>query len=126
MTNSSTSATLYNTDIARSTDAAIQAPSGTVSVVDGGTNPTGSNNPVDWLSQPKGKSFLIRPFIGDDTTDTEGQGEDFAAPSARHLETANVLYADGHVKSQRVDKFYDVTVNWPNRMPCLDPNTGCG
>ena len=117
---------LYNTDIARSSDASIQAPSGTVSVVDGGTNPTGSNNPVDWLSQPKGKAFLIRPFIGDDTTDTEGKGEDFAAPSARHLETANVLYADGHVKSQRVEKFYDVTANWPNRMPCFDPNVGCG
>ena len=117
---------LYNTDIARSSDASIQAPSGTVSVVDGGTAPTTSNNPLDWLSQPKPKSFLIRPFVGDDTTDTEGKAEDFAAPSARHLETTNVLYADGHVKSLRVEKFYDINVSWPNRMPCLDPNVGCG
>ena len=32
----------------------FKRPAAQISVVDGGTNPTGSNNPVDWLSQPKG------------------------------------------------------------------------
>jgi prepilin-type N-terminal cleavage/methylation domain-containing protein/prepilin-type processing-associated H-X9-DG protein len=116
---------LYNTSVARASDASIQNPSGTLMVVDGGTNPSASNNPPDWLQSPKGTAFLIRPFVGDDTTDTDGRGEDFAAPSARHLETANVLYVDGHVKSLRVEKFYDRNFGPGTRMPCLDPNTGC-
>ncbi|HVF84893.1 MAG TPA: DUF1559 domain-containing protein [Abditibacteriaceae bacterium] len=117
---------LYNTSVARSSLAGVQAPSGTLMAVDGGTNPIGSENPVDWLSSQKGTAFLIRAFVGDDTLDTDGRGEDFAAPAARHLETANVLYVDGHVKSSRVEKFYDRNVFAPNRMPCLDPNVGCG
>ncbi len=116
---------LYNSAVARSSDAAIQNPSGTVMAVDGATNPSASANPVDWLSSPKPTAFLIRPFVGDDTTATDGRGEDFAAPAARHLETANVLYADGHVKALRVESFYDRNVTFPNFMPCLDPNVGC-
>ena len=116
---------LYNSSVARSSDAAMQNPSGTVMAVDGATNPVASNNPLDWLSAPKGTAFLVRPFVGDDTTDTDGRGEDFAAPAARHLETANVLYVDGHVKASRVERFYDRNVAPPNRMPCLDPNVGC-
>jgi prepilin-type processing-associated H-X9-DG protein len=96
--------------------------------VDGGTNPIGSENPVDWLSSQKGTAFLIRAFVDFSTIDPDsgGRGEDYAAPAARHLETANVLYVDGHVKSSRVEKFYDRNVFAPNRMPCLDPNVGCG
>jgi prepilin-type processing-associated H-X9-DG protein len=116
---------LYNTSVGRSSDAAIQNPTGTVMVVDGGTNPSASSNPLDWLISPKGTAFLIRPFVGDDTTDTDGRGEDFASPSARHLETANVLYVDGHVKASRVERFYNRNVTFPDRMPCLDPNVGC-
>jgi prepilin-type processing-associated H-X9-DG protein len=41
---------------------------------------------------------------------------------ARHLETANVLWADGHVKALRVDKFY---IAQPGQAsPCLNPETG--
>lgn len=116
---------LYNSAVARSSDASMQNPTGTVMVVDGATNPLASANPLDWLSSPKGTAFLIRPFVGDDTTDTDGRGEDFAAPAARHLETANVLYVDGHVKASRVERFYDRNITPPNRMPCLDPNVGC-
>jgi len=48
--------------------------------------------------------------VGDDTTGTDGRGEDFAAPAARHLETANVLYGDGRVKASRAERFYDRNV----------------
>jgi prepilin-type N-terminal cleavage/methylation domain-containing protein/prepilin-type processing-associated H-X9-DG protein len=116
---------LYNSTVARASDASMQNPSGTVMVVDGATNPVASNNPLDWLAAPKPTAFLVRPFVGDDTTDTDGRGEDFASPAARHLETANVLYVDGHVKAQRVERFYDRNIVPPNRMPCLDPNVGC-
>jgi prepilin-type processing-associated H-X9-DG protein len=46
-------------------------------------------------------------------------------PAARHLETANVLYADGHVKASRVDRFYKQTDPTGQRMPCFDPRVGC-
>ncbi|HEX8550942.1 MAG TPA: DUF1559 domain-containing protein [Abditibacteriaceae bacterium] len=116
---------LYNSSIARSSLAAVQNVSGTVMGVDGATNPSGSSNPIDWLKSPKPTAFLVRPFVGDDTTDTDGRGEDFAAPAARHLETSNVLYVDGHVKAQRVPSFYNSSVVFPNKMPCLDPAVGC-
>lgn len=116
---------LYNRSVSGSVDAAMKNPSGTLMAVDGGTNPAASDNPLVWLSSPKGTAFLIRSFVGDDTTDTEGRGEDYAAPAARHLETANVLYVDGHVKSSRVERFYDRNVMFPNRMPCLNPEVGC-
>ncbi len=42
----------------------------------------------------------------------------WAAPIARHLETINVLYVDGHVKAQRPEKFYFGSTPW------LDPAIG--
>ncbi len=117
---------LYNTAVARTSDAAMQAPSSTVSVMDGATSVT-SGNPVDWLSSPKPTAFLIGPFYGGADTDdpTPAQLEDYGAPAARHLETANVLYADGHVKAMRVDRFYKQTDPTGQRMPCFDPRVGC-
>lgn len=46
----------------------------------------------------------------------------------RHLETTNVLWADGHVKSQRVESFYVLPRSGSTSLsasPCLDPDTGC-
>jgi prepilin-type processing-associated H-X9-DG protein len=31
---------------------------------------------------------------------------DYGGPRLRHLDTANVLYVDGHVKAMRADKWY--------------------
>jgi prepilin-type processing-associated H-X9-DG protein len=118
---------LYNTSVSRSSDAAMQNPSGTVSVMDGATSVT-SANPIDWLSSPKPTAFLIGPYYaGADTEDpTPAQVEDYGAPAARHLETTNVLFADGHVKAQRVERFYAQTNPAGQRMPCFDPSVGCG
>ena len=116
---------LYNTAVARSSDAAMQAPSNTISFVDGATDSAGSTNPLVWLNTLKPRAFLIRPFYTGTDPDDSTNAEDFGAPAARHLETANVLYVDGHVKAQRVERFYDTTTAFPNKMPCFDPNTGC-
>ncbi|HEX8235741.1 MAG TPA: DUF1559 domain-containing protein [Abditibacteriaceae bacterium] len=114
---------LYNTSVARASDASIQYPSSTVMAIDGGTNPEGSNNPLDWLSSPKGTSFLISSYPGESTTDWSDRGQDFAAPSARHLEMANALYVDGHVKATRVERVYDKNLTYAN--PCFNPSVGC-
>ena len=42
----------------------------------------------------------------------------------RHLETCNVLFADGHVKSLRTDKFYTVLTG-TTKIPCYDITKGC-
>jgi prepilin-type processing-associated H-X9-DG protein len=119
---------LYNTAVARASDSSMQNPTGTVMVVDGATTPAAGTSPLEWLNSPKGTAFLISAIANYATAGDASEGgraEDFGAPSARHLETANVLYVDGHVKATRVERFYDFTIPPPNRMPCLDPSVGC-
>jgi prepilin-type processing-associated H-X9-DG protein len=61
---------------------------------------------------------------------------DYGAPSARHADTSNVVWADGHVKAMKVEKFYmapgQTSTNPPppagavaSWSPCLDPAYGC-
>jgi prepilin-type N-terminal cleavage/methylation domain-containing protein/prepilin-type processing-associated H-X9-DG protein len=114
---------LYNTSVARSSDSSIQYPSSTVMAIDGGTNPGASDNPLDWLNSPKGTSFLITSYPSESTSEWGGRGEDVAAPSARHLEMANALYVDGHVKATRVERVYDKNLTYAN--PCFNPSVGC-
>ena len=44
----------------------------------------------------------------------------YAGPADRHLDTVNVGFADGHVKSMKLETFYF------NNPPCLDRTKGCG
>ena len=56
-----------------------------------------------------------------DPTNTAAQDANtdiWAAPFPRHLETVNVLFVDGHVKSLRPEKFYFGNTQW------LDPARG--
>jgi len=64
----------------------------------------------------KGYETWAAPGTAVDTTN----GNTFVAPIARHLETVNVAFADGHVKSLRLEKF------WSSGSAYLDPLCGSG
>ena len=63
-----------------------------------------------------------------------GNSPHYGGPHARHSEVTNIVWADGHVKSAKIQSFYTlpgtevpnrppgVTPNW---SPCLDPEYGC-
>jgi prepilin-type N-terminal cleavage/methylation domain-containing protein/prepilin-type processing-associated H-X9-DG protein len=110
---------------------AIANVSKTVMVTDGKAVADFSKPPTewDWASTNEAPSFMIDHGSDAKVTNTGGAGGTFtfndnmtSAPSARHLETSNVLYADGHVKAQKVESFYVCSAS---NSPCLDPATGC-
>ena len=117
---------LYNLDIGAiptgTSLASIVSPATTVAVTDGGSVPVAGANPVSWTAA-NGQQLWLSP-----KNDYTAQAGNAAAPSSRHLETANVLFADGHVKSLRVEKFYDSSADplaGGAKMPCLDITKGC-
>jgi prepilin-type N-terminal cleavage/methylation domain-containing protein/prepilin-type processing-associated H-X9-DG protein len=118
---------LYNADIGGAYNpggngvslAAIQNVATTVAAYDGGTEVVANTNPLTW-TQKSGGQFGFDPQGDNNTEDVYG------GPHPRHLETVNLLYADGHVKAQRVNSFYQSTaVPMPAKMPCLDITRGC-
>ena len=48
---------------------------------------------------------------------------DFGGPNARHLETAVFGFADGHVKSARIESYYGVFGSAKGK--CMDISVGC-
>ena len=125
---------LYNTGIGGTPDNAANNPSGvslasvvspstTVAAVDGGSKSVAGVPGQQWVQQGGlyNAPWLITPDPADGTGASTGSNN--AAPSARHLETANVLFADGHVKSLRAEKFYDPAGT--NPLPCFDITKGC-
>lgn len=103
----------YSQSIASLTNAAR-----TVAVVDAGAIPQASVNPTKWVAE------VNAPWVLDQATNAKvpgtnaggvADGDVYTAPNPRHLETTNVLWADGHVKSQRVETFYQAT----GTSPCL-------
>jgi len=99
--------------------AAIISPSTTVMVAETGSNISTSSDPLKWQAKPG--AF----YLNDATTIYVSQPSlvqyNAAGPIARHLETCNVLWCDGHVKALRIEKFY----NRVGVSPCLRPETGC-
>jgi prepilin-type N-terminal cleavage/methylation domain-containing protein/prepilin-type processing-associated H-X9-DG protein len=120
---------VYNTDIAgtvgnSAAESAIQSGATTIAVFDGGTQAGAvGTDPGIWLQKSSGAQFATLPN-GDVNSD-----DIYGGPHARHLETTNVLFADGHVKSLRPGKFWDTTSipYTPNggKLPCLDITKGC-
>lgn len=96
----------------------------TVMATDSGTNPSSSNgsNPLKWPQKTNVNPWILSmygPLAVDDTKIEAG-------PLPRHLETCNVLFADGHVKAQRAEKFYvQGTGSTGTNSPCLNVTTGC-
>lgn len=104
--------------------AALVAPTATVMATDVGRRPIENQVATAW-AEDKPLSF----FVGD-RTDTDvkgpntGNGRWSAAPNPRHLDTTSVLWADGHVKSMRVEQIY-VNTAATIASPCFRIDLGC-
>ena len=94
--------------------AAVTNVSTTVLVTDGGGVPEPSKPAHEWTVEPVA-------WLMDDADDTfvktTGSTNDdaYSGPLARHLETTNVVWVDGHAKAQKVSSFYLPT----GISPCL-------
>jgi len=99
--------------------ATIVAPSTTVMVTDTGTNPSTNSDPLLWQLKPG--SWQLMDATIPAVNKPSSINYNVAAPIARHLETCNVLWCDGHVKALRIPKFYNQT----GVSPCLRSETGC-
>jgi prepilin-type N-terminal cleavage/methylation domain-containing protein/prepilin-type processing-associated H-X9-DG protein len=98
--------------------AALNSPATTVMVVDVGGVPQTGVDPTKW-------AVRSTAFVLTHANNSQMLGGDAhrAGPLPRHLETTTVLWADGHVKSQRVQTFYNGDTS--QASPCLTPSTGC-
>ena len=90
----------------------------TVAATDGGsrvgfdakTGGSATNDPLKWAD--KDYAWLLGSQSRSYVTAAQAYGGNnghYGGPSARHLETCNVLWMDGHVKAQRVESFYAIT-----------------
>ena len=87
--------------------ASITDVSRTVAAVDAGTQVQSGVDPLKWPI--KKAAFILNSATDGSVTAVDasgGNGGHYAGPNARHLETCNVLWFDGHVKSQRIESFY--------------------
>ncbi|PQV63344.1 prepilin-type processing-associated H-X9-DG domain-containing protein [Abditibacterium utsteinense] len=122
----------YNDPFHRLAMAAVSSPATTVIVTDAGAIPVNGLDATKWVAKNSNPSpFLIDRTNRASVAGNSGSGDDadFSAPIARHLETSNVLWADGHVKSLKVEKFYNAGAPasgaGAGANTCLDPSTGC-
>ncbi len=123
--------------------ATVRAAS-TVMLVDGGAAPEQGADPVRWKAKRSataadpaapdtlGRSPYLLVHAG---TFPPISTDDYGAPLARHQGRTNVLWADGHAKSARVEEFYKLPgqpedpdrpvgySQWWSR--CLEPEFGC-
>ncbi len=100
---------VINTLVNGLTDAQMPNPTTTVMMTDGGvaasaTAPftTQTSKPLSWIMAPPESALA------------QSANDDWAAPNARHLGTAVVAFADGHVKSMRNDQWYYTATPWLN------------
>jgi prepilin-type N-terminal cleavage/methylation domain-containing protein/prepilin-type processing-associated H-X9-DG protein len=113
----------YNDAMHERAIASVANVATTVMAVDGGAIPNAATPAPQWATKDTGAFLLDSTTRSDIYATSGGDAPSWTAPHARHLETANVLWADGHVKALRVDKFYVATTN--TASPCLNPLTGC-
>ncbi len=97
----------------------VVKPSQTVCITDSGYAGVASPAPYIDRNVPTSTAYLLVPPNTSGITWATTTTGAYAGPADRHLETVNVGYADGHVKSQRLETFY-----YPN-TPCLDRTKGC-
>jgi prepilin-type N-terminal cleavage/methylation domain-containing protein/prepilin-type processing-associated H-X9-DG protein len=99
--------------------AAIVSPSTTVMVTETGSKINSNIDSLQWEAKPG--AFTVADATTVAVNKPSSSNYNVAAPIARHLETCNVLWCDGHVKALRIPKFYNQT----GVSPCLRPETGC-
>lgn len=100
----------YNANLSYVNQASITSVATTVMLTDTGGIPNPAKPSHEWDKEPAG-------FIIDDTTNGQvaagsaNNEHHYTAPIARHLEMCNVLWADGHVKASKVERFYNANPN---------------
>jgi prepilin-type N-terminal cleavage/methylation domain-containing protein/prepilin-type processing-associated H-X9-DG protein len=112
-------------------------PAETVLMVDSGTQPVQGVAPTQWqfkLEPTKRFTSWLLAHAGSTLLTGASPSPSYGAPYPNHSETTTVLWADGHVKSLKVERFYTLPGNevagkptgvalwW---SPCLDPAYGC-
>jgi len=107
---------------------AVQRPSGTVAITDGGTlavdSPLGTVAVTPQSFYKPGCWILIRPAGSEAfgtlqaTTTTSGNSKDWGGPHLRHAKKSNVGFVDGHVETM------DSAVWYFSNTPWTDPNLG--
>jgi prepilin-type N-terminal cleavage/methylation domain-containing protein/prepilin-type processing-associated H-X9-DG protein len=118
----------------------IIKPSQTVMVVDGASTPQLNVDPAKWPARIQAPGslpisgrtswILVSPSSTNITGAYAGTGNnfiDYGAPAARHTQMTNVLWADGHVKSAKIESFWTppTTASPRPAAPCLNPSQGC-
>jgi prepilin-type N-terminal cleavage/methylation domain-containing protein/prepilin-type processing-associated H-X9-DG protein len=94
--------------------AAIVSPSTTIIVTDGGALPVLGKPAIEWAAKPVAwllDDYADQAYVrtaGPSTGGSDSNNDNYGAPIARHLETTNALWVDGHVKAQRVESFYPI------------------
>ena len=119
---------IMNTGMRDLSAADVKVPSSTVYITDGGARGVNSMAAVTENSEAKGRAFILGDVASTTLKDNYAAGvlandatvSAWAAPAVRHLETTNVLFTDGHVKSMRPNAFYYPNTNW------LKPDVGGG
>jgi prepilin-type N-terminal cleavage/methylation domain-containing protein/prepilin-type processing-associated H-X9-DG protein len=96
--------------------AAVDKPAQTVMAADRGMKRIAGQPYENWIDQPN-IWLLAKPGNWRSTNNSNSDLMQYGGPMNRHLERANVLWADGHVKSGRVQQFYN--------DPCFEVAKGC-
>jgi prepilin-type N-terminal cleavage/methylation domain-containing protein/prepilin-type processing-associated H-X9-DG protein len=102
--------------------AEFQNISRTVMLVDAGSQVDPAKAATAWDVKPP--VWILAPGNWSEVraAPTGGDNNNLGGPYARHLETSNVLWTDGHVKAQRIETFYDPD----GQHPCMTIVNGCG
>lgn len=88
---------------------AITAPASTVALVDSGSVLVNSSITWNKTGQTSVGYFRVNPPLGNLWSNANPYAsESYGRVFPRHLETTNVLYADGHAKSQKIDALRDI------------------
>jgi prepilin-type processing-associated H-X9-DG protein len=108
--------------------AQVVAPAATVLFSDGMSDVRSTANrdlpPLEWtelINTTPQTGFGLDPMETISTTTTSvARG----GPLARHLETTNVAFADGHVKAMKIEKWYYAAQGSDKITPWMNPLTG--
>ena len=118
----------------------IVSPAQTVVLTDGSSTPQKDIDPAKWPARIQAPGalpisgrtswILVSANSSNLSGSWAGSGNnfiDYGAPAARHTQMTNVLWADWHVKSAKIESFYvpPTSSNTSPNSPCLNPKTGC-
>lgn len=106
------------------------APSNTVLAAEAGAQPVNNTASSTWTTRPNVTPILLASWYAGTSLfvgagfDYKTNGSQFTAPNPRHNGRANILWADGHVKTVLPESVFVNNTN-NDKSPCFDPTTGC-